>query len=332
MSLPPFKRNHLQHALAVTEWMRAHGAGGQMDPLSYELEIACNGRTRQLLPQFVVRNADGSIGFTPRLLPGVLGFVSWLPYFNRVWPIAQDKLAFKEFAQARGVRVPGWGGKPQDVKGPFIVKGQRSTLCRGLRGPFPSGTAVTLADHEYCEQFIVGQLVKAWFWNDTLAVAEVVDMPQVRGNGVHTLRQLIAQRLNPGDAWPAYGDQLAAIQGLSLDAVLPVGRQAIADYRYMSELNPAFTVDHDVRQRIVGTDVEKQLLHAGHEAWMAIPAEIRQDTVFSLDGVLDKDGRVWFLEANCNPQLHPAFYAFMLDGLFSPASVDRSRVRPGDAL
>jgi hypothetical protein len=297
--------------------MRAHGAHGQIDPLSYELEIACRGRSIRLLPQFVVLNTDGSVGFTPQLTPRVLGFVSWLPYFNRVWPIAQDKLAFKEFAQSRGIRVPAWGGRLQEVKGPFILKGQRSTLCRGLRGPFPAGTAVELADNEYCEQFIAGQLVKAWFWNDTLVVAEVVDMPQVRGNGVHTLRQLIAQRLNPGDAWPAYGDQLAAIQGLSLDMVLPAGRQAIADYRYMSDLNPAFTVDHDVRQRIAGSGVEQQLLHAGHKAWMAIPPEIRQDTVFSLDGVLDKDGQVWFLEANCNPQLHPAFYASMLDGLFS---------------
>ena len=27
-------------------------------------------------------------------------------------------------------------------------------------------------------------------------------------------------------------------------------------------------------------------------------------------------GKIWFLEANCNPQFHPAFYDTMLDGIF----------------
>lgn len=34
-----------------------------------------------------------------------------------------------------------------------------------------------------------------------------------------------------------------------------------------------------------------------------------------LDGVVDGQGKVWFLEVNCNPRLHPAFYAPMLSSL-----------------
>lgn len=314
--IPPFKRNHLQHALAVTEWMRAHGAQGGIDPLSYRLEIRCNGRTVQFQPQFVVRNDDGSIGFVPQLIPGVMGFVSWLPYFNRVWPVAQDKIAFKQHAQLRGLRTPAWSARPGDMPGAFLVKAQRSTLCRGLRGPFRAGTEVQVGAGEYCERFIFGQLVKAWYWNDELVVAEVVDMPQVRGNGVHTLRQLITQRLAAGEPWPAYGDEMAAVQSLKLDEVLPMGLSAVADFRYMSDLNLAFLVDHNVRSRIRGTPIERQLVNAGHHAWAAIPDDIRQGTVSSLDGVLDREGHIWFLEANCNPQLHPAFYGHMLNRLF----------------
>ena len=93
-------------------------------------------------------------------------------------------------------------------------------------------------------------------------------------------------------------------------------RSAIADYRYMSLLNPATSRDHDVRERIRGTELEAQLRNAGEHCWLAIPKEIRDGTMFSIDGMADPGGNIWFLETNCNPQLHPAAYEAMLDGVF----------------
>ena len=122
---------------------------------------------------------------------------------------------------------------------------------------------MALSEGEYCEQFIVGQLMKAWFWNDELVVAELVDMPTVVGDGLRTLRQLISSKLAPTDDWPSDLEHLAAVQGLSLDAVVPANRKALADYRYMSALNPATRIDHNVRQQIKGSELESQLLHAG---------------------------------------------------------------------
>jgi hypothetical protein len=312
----PFKRNYLQHALAVGHWMRQNSATGGIDPLNHILEIRCNGRERRFQPQFVLEQATGQLGFTPHLAPNVSGFVSWLPYFNKTWPIAQDKLAFKEHAAREDIRVPNWTTDPAQVRGTFIVKSRVSTLGRGLRGPFEAASAVTLADGEYCEQFIVGQLMKAWFWNDELAVAELVDMPTVRGDGLRTLRQLISAKLAPTEPWPADLEPIAAIQGLSLDGVVPANRKALADYRYMSVLNPATRIDHNVRQKLKGSALESQLLQAGARCWAAVPEDRRQGTVFSLDGVVDPEGQIWFLEVNCNPLLHPAFYESMLNGIF----------------
>jgi hypothetical protein len=34
------------------------------------------------------------------------------------------------------------------------------------------------------------------------------------------------------------------------------------------------------------------------------------------DGVIDPEGRIWWLEMNCNPMVPPDGYAFMLDSLF----------------
>jgi hypothetical protein len=313
---PPFKRNYLQHALAVGAWMRQNGATGGIDPLSHILEIHCKGRERRFQPQFVIELGKGQIGFTPHLAPNVSGFVSWLPYLNKTWPIAQDKLAFKEHAAGVDICVPHWTTDPAQTRGNFIVKSRVSTLGRGLRGPFMAASSVDLAEGEYCEQFIVGQLMKAWFWNDALAVVELVDMPTVSGDGLRTLRQLISAKLAPSEPWPADLEPIAAIQGLTLDGVVPANRKALADYRYMSVLNPAIRIDHNVRRKLEGSALESQLLQAGARCWAAVPQDRRQGTVFSIDGVVDPQGQIWFLEANCNPQLHPAFYETMLNGIF----------------
>lgn len=70
----PFKRNYLQHALAVAHWMRQNDATGGVDPLSYILEIRCNGRERRFQPQFFLEQANGQVAFTPQLTPNVSGF------------------------------------------------------------------------------------------------------------------------------------------------------------------------------------------------------------------------------------------------------------------
>lgn len=312
----PFKRNYLQHALAVGAWMQANGAQGNIDPVSCALEITCRGRVHRFSPQFILEQAAGQFGFTPQLTQSVSGFVGWLPYLSKVWPIAQDKLAFKHFAAEQGIRTPAWTPDPGQVRGNFIIKARHGSFGRGLRGPFAMGRPQQLQPGEYCEQFIVGQLLKAWFWDDKLAVLELVDMPQVQGDGLRNIRQLISARLSPSDAFPTGLDELAGVQGYTLDTVIPRGSKVLVDYRYMSLLNPAAHRDHDVRERVRGTSLEAQLLQAAHSVWQAVPEEQRAGTAFSLDGVVDAQGQIWFLEANCNPQLHPAFYQLMLNCLF----------------
>ena len=247
-----FKRNYLQHALAVSHWLRRHGAAGTIDPLTHLLEIRCGAREQRFQPQFILELGEGEVAYRPQLTHNVSGFVGWLPYFNKTWPIAQDKLAFKAHALSAGICTPRWVADPALARGTFIVKPRRSSFGRGLRGPFEPASAVSVAegvdgDGEYCEEFIVGKLLKAMYWNDELAVAEMVDMPTVRGDGRRTLRQLISARLAPTDRWPAGLEPLAAIQSLSLDGVVPARRAVLADYRYVSALNPAQTVVQTVR-------------------------------------------------------------------------------------
>lgn len=328
--LQPFKRNFLQHALAVSAWMQQHEAKGGMDPRSLSMEIAHNGRAVRFYPQFVAEQ-PGGIGFVPHLQPAVSGFVGWLPYFGKGWEESRDKLAFKRFAQAHGLIIPAWSQNVADVKGPFLVKHRHSTLGRSQRGPYvaapppASQTQVTLADGEYCEQFVFGLVLKAWYWNGQPTVVEAVPMPTIQGDGASTPRQLIASRLPQGAVWPEVLTILIQLQGQSVDAVLERDKTIVADYRYMSELNPSITADHNIRARIAGTGLEQQLLQAGELCLACVPAALRENVAFSLDGIVDDTGQIHFLEMNCNPLLHPAFYLPMLDSLFAASTPPSTR-------
>ncbi len=318
--MQPFKRNHLQHALAVSTWMREHNAVGGQDPRSLVMEVTQGEKTVRLLPQFDAETETGMV-FVNQLSPGVTGFVGWYPYPPKGWPIAQNKITFKEFARRSGLRTPAWSRNMEDVKGAVLVKREVSSLGAGQRGPFmmakpPAARAdLRLAANEFCEQFITGQLLKAWYWCDELAVVEVVNMPAVQGNGQNTVRQLAQTLAKRTDL--ALPDELLRIQGVAPDDVLRQGRSLIVDYQYLAQSNPSLYADYNCRDRIRGTPFEAQLQQAGQLCWAEVPEETRGiGAAMTLDGVVDADGKVWFLEVNCNPRLHPAFYAPMLDAIF----------------
>jgi hypothetical protein len=318
----PFKRNFLQHAHAVGGWMRTHGATGGMDVITLQMQISLGSKSLRFFPQFTANDAHGEMAFFPDILDGVNGFVGWYPYQGKAWPAAQTKLAFKQLAAQSKLRTPPWTQDLSQVKGAFIIKADRSSLGRGLRGPFhvPAGSAapsiLQLAPDEYAEQFVLGRLVKAWFWNQQLAVAELTPMPYVQGDGHSTVDQLLARKLTDGQRVPEPLDSLLALQTLQRHSVLRKDQAAVVDYRYMSPLNPAITQDHNVQPHIQGSKLEAQLLQAGQCFWDDMPADLREGTISSADAVMDAQGRLWFLELNCNPLLHPAFYSTMLDGIF----------------
>ncbi|WZB76155.1 hypothetical protein WJ972_09910 [Achromobacter insuavis] len=43
---------------------------------------------------------------------------------------------------------------------------------------------------------------------------------------------------------------------------------------------------------------------------------MRRNSVFTLDAVIDADDRVWLLEMNSHPMIHPNVYPPMLDSVF----------------
>lgn len=67
-----------------------------------------------------------------------------------------------------------------------------------------------------------------------------------------------------------------------------------------------------------GTPLAGQLVSAGRAMHQVVPEPIRQHHPMTMDAVVDATGKVHFLEANCNPLLHSAFYPPMPDAIFKP--------------
>jgi hypothetical protein len=324
MSSQPFKRNHLQHALAVSHWMQANGAQGGLDPRSMVMEITLGEISCRFYPQFTAEQEGVGLCFVSQLQPGVNGFVGWYPFTPKAWPIAQSKQEFKRFCRDSGLRTPAWTQDLSQVKGAFLVKQFISSLGRGQRGPYGAAPGAELAqtlqlsDGEYAEQFIRGKLVKAWFWCEELAVVELIDMPYVQGNGKSTVLELMRQSTNQLSSQPV--QELLDLQGIAANDMPAQDQRVYIDYQYMAQSNPALYADYNCRQRITGTAFESQLRQAGQLCWSAVPEDIKQGgCTSSLDGILDEQGRIWFLEVNCNPLLHPAYYDRMLNAIFKPS-------------
>lgn len=310
-----FRRNFLQHALAVSTWMQHHDARGGIDPRTMGMEIALGDRAVRFYPQFLT-DRQGQISFVPKLQSGVCGFVGWVPRPGRGWKESSDKLAFKAFARTHGLRTPLYGGPGTLPVADYMVKKASSTLGRDLHGPFPAARATEIPAGHFWEQFIRGRVVKAWYWTGELAVVEIVQMPSVIGDGKRSVAELALQALGPVAAASPLPLELLALQGVSLTSAPREGQVVQLEYRYISPFNPSNHEDQDVRNAIRGTVVEDQLVRAGRVCLESLPVDHRANVAFSLDGVLDAEDRLWLLEVNCNPLLHPAFYETMLDALF----------------
>jgi len=62
--------------------------------------------------------------------------------------------------------------------------------------------------------------------------------------------------------------------------------------------------------------LRQQLEEAGQKFWNAIPEEIRNGTLYSVDGVITEDDQILWLEMNSNPMFPVSGYSTMLDWLF----------------
>jgi hypothetical protein len=331
-----YKQSLFFHAKALHGFLPRFQAKANMNLGTFRLEVKARGRYYWMTPQFLYRGAGG-MRYAPQIAGDAVGFVGWLPYFNKRWPIAVAKLPFKQFCDERGLATPRYWTAGSEPGADFIIKHPSSSFGRGIRGPFKtkaqSGEDAGRHEHEYCEQFIEGRIAKIWYWNDRPVCLELKSMPRVTGDGVRTLFELIAARA-PHPSAPPERSQFAALaryQELALDAVLPAGQTALADFLYNSPLFPLSAQNSNVLTDYAGTAIGKQLAQSGPVFWSGIPEDLRAGTLYSVDAIVDDHDRVWFLEMNCNPMVHPDCYFAMLESMFGAAE-DAAQAPPATML
>jgi len=328
----PSKNNFLDHVKWLRSAVRAQGAELLVAGDSMAALVRQGQRHWVLHPQFLAPVA-GVNQYVPTLTDDATHFAGWLPYRNRRWPAATDKLLFKRVAHQAGLRVPEFALETGPEMHDVVVKRAASSFGEQVRGPFRSSAECPLdvTRGDYYERFIAGELLKAWYWNGTAVAVEVDAMPAVVGDGRATLRELITQRATLMRAQSDEALQrllgrsavLLAYHGRALDEVLPAGVRQRVEFRYGSDLmHPRGRRVVDLRAVDPGSEAGlawAALMAAGAVLQGAVPEDLRAQTLFTLDAVRDKDQRIWFLEMNSNPTVHPLAYPRMIADLIGAA-------------
>jgi hypothetical protein len=317
--------NWFIHFRAISECLQRMDGRANCNMETGALDVRARGRRVELLPQFGLFR-PGGIGYSQTLLDNTHFFIGWRPYVNRFWPLSFDKRAFKAFCRGNGVAVPRQWNRAEEVEADVLIKRGVSSFSEGINGPYSSSAVKASsrapANGEFFEEFIAGDIIKVWYWNATPVCLEVFPMPTVTGDGTRTLRQLIRRIKVPhADAdWSAL-QAIAEYQELSLDSVVPDGRRVLVEFRYQSILHPVSPdfPNLNVLASFAGTPLMEQLCGSGEIFWRGIPEPMRQNTLFTVDGILDRKGTARFVEMNSNPAVHPDAYAQMLQGLFEIA-------------
>jgi hypothetical protein len=322
----------LNHFRCIGEWASRNVAAVHLDVATFELEVKCRHRYFHFFPQFV-GNTDGRLHYTPAISPNTVGFAGWRPYRTLSLELSQDKLLFKKVAAAAGLKVPdqwlveGAQAPPRD----YLLKSSTGSFGYELDGPFRAGTPIQpreadTADRRgtaFAEAFIRGRALKVWCWGQKAFFAHACDKATVTGDGKAPLRQLIAARMaQVGIELDAYREThvieaCLAYQELSAADVLPQAATAFFDYRYGRDHRHRGNFPSD---NALGDQAESTT-RAIHQAAQAIAnilrASLPAPVLYSLDGVIDAQGEVWWLEMNSNPALPPEGYEPMFGDLFA---------------
>jgi hypothetical protein len=309
----------IKHLHPIREWALAHGAEMLIAPETFELTIRSGGRRVVLIPRFV-REYEGRTIYQ-RDFTGDGDFIGWMPYPVKSWPLSTDKTLFKDYALANGLRVTASWTEGPALAPDYIIKPAIGSFGVGIRGPFgplaPLSEDIALQEGNFCEQFIRGRSAKAWFWNGEPVALEVLTPPQMTGDGRRTLREIASQPRGNFDLVMNLDEstQILAWQGYQLDEVVPEGVNVMLDFRYLTPHDRVTLKNRNVWEQMPA-EVTAQFCYAGPLLYRGIPDSIRRNSVFTLDAVIDDDNRVWLLEMNSHPMIHPNVYPHMLASMF----------------
>jgi len=319
----------LDHFRAVAHWANSRELDAQLNMRTFELSIHWQGRQVRFHPLFSAKFGNRLVHVSS-LSEHVLSFAGWLPYRPYTSPWSTDKLLFKRDVNAAGLRTPRQWAQGAQPDAAYIMKRSQGSFGYDLTGPFaaqepaqsvampnPSGRGATFA-----EEFIEGQMAKIWFWGHRPFFVHLQDLPCITGDGQTSASQLAAAMLAQDSAADMFSSteiltQCLRYQQVDPDASLPVGQRVWIDFRYGRTFQD--------RRRAVDANALSPLRRdcaAQLDAMGAFVARVLRETapvplMSSVDAVLDRENRLWWLEMNTNSILPHHGYELILSDLFN---------------
>lgn len=323
----------VNHLRTIRRWALPRRAQVLVDGLTLGLRIECQGRELRFDPRFSIRTQRG-LAYAKVFPDKGGGFIGWLPYEVKRWALSTDKLAFKAWCEAHGLKTPRYADSAAgglDDGASVLVKARRGSFGEQVHGPYQLGAGATLPalePAEFAEEFIVGRPAKVWYWNETPVALEAVEPPSLVGDGERSIAQMLAQPRGSFDrAHTAEGAQaMLRWQGLDENTVLEKGRQVGLGYKYVTPYDRTTLLNRNTLEE-ASPGVKAQLQQAGRVLYQGIPPELRAHTLYTLDGVLDAEDMMWWLEMNSNPMVHPDAYGAMLEDIFAAERPARAHAR-----
>lgn len=310
------KKDALNHFKALHNAVESLDGEAFLSVRTFVVEVRWGNRVYRLFPQFAALH-DGRRVYTPQISKAAYCFAGWKPVLMRRPPELGKKLVFKRMVASQGFTTPRFSTSGSDDVGAFIVKRDISSFGADIEGPFRNapGRLPDSVQGEYFEEFIEGRIVKIWYWKSRPVCLEIKDMPSVTGDGRSTIEELATKRFRRRKGtWEREPvKQVLTYYGRTLESVLGVGERQIIDFRYAS-------VFHDPREveEIALPSTEtcfEPLERLGGLLFDALSESEPKSVCYTVDAILGNDDKLWFLEANFNPFVHPRVYKPMLKSL-----------------
>jgi hypothetical protein len=321
----------VNHFRAIQKWAAETGGRATLDVATFQLEVKHRNRYFQLLPQFTAW-IDGRLSHVPSLVDGVFGFAGWLPYRPYSLELSTDKLSFKRFVADAGLRTPAAWPDAASAERDFILKRSKGSFGIQLAGPFrieqrlsaTPGAAARGRGELFAEEFIAGDILKAWFWGSRLFFVHVQRYLSVTGDGARAIEDLARERMGQlPDEWPGSPDRAiaaacASYQGRRMEEPVDFGVPVWIDFRYGRATGRApGTSRSDNALDELSDATRRHIEDVGRRVGAELGRLLAAPVAFTLDGVIDASGEVWWLEMNSNPIFPAEGYASMFEDLFS---------------
>ena len=332
----PSKSSFMDHFRWLRWAAKAHGVEVILELDAMKAFLRKDGRHWVLQPRFIAE-INGIPNYFSQFTDECSHLAGWTAAQSPGWPAAKDKLTFKRAAMQLGLPVPEFSLDQQARMAQVVVKRVSGSFGQHVHGPFRSSDErpLRVAEGEYYERFVEGHDLKIWYWGSTPIAMERDMLPSVIGDGESSFKELIHERVRPKlRITPERLERIFArcatvlqYDGLALDDVPAKGRRHRVEFRYGTEVMEfADRESIDLRNN---PDPRWQLLHeAGPKLAQLLPEGLRAIAMFTIDAVQDAEGRIWLLEMNSHPTVHPLIYDPMIRSLISMDEPVASQASP----